>query len=500
MTAWDFVWIAFCAISMSILVICIASKLMADEPVDNQTKPNAARFLFRSDRLISHNLSDFDEDLSIISKLQTWEDFKTWIGSRFGPLADTLEKQPIKNIEIIKESSGHATLEICSNNYGHHVTLFDPNCCSPASRQQHMNTRKCLEVFRGAFDCAPLAILQINKESEYRQENALWGEFTTDQKTELEQSISDIENSKTNDPKRILLNHSANPRWIELSVQDAGESFLCYATDISDLVEAKNAQREFLQTLTKTFASLSTGLCVFDRNHRVVLFNPALVSLTKLPIDFLSARPNLMSFFDKLRDMQMMPEPKNYAAWRLQVNQMVASAIGGSYDETWTLPRGFTYRITGRPHPDGAVAFLIENITDDVVLTHQFRAQIDMRQSALDALEDAVAVFSQSKSLLFCNAALARFIKFDPDQSLSEITPLDLTARLKRTTVYNDGWHAITSNLLENRLRGSYSKILRAKHQPDLHCKISPLNGNLTMLTFSLQKQLEFKAPQPEIA
>ena len=41
-----------------------------------------------------------------------------------------------------------------------------------------------------------------------------------------------------------------------------------------------------------------------------MLFNPALIDLTALPADFLSARPNLLTAFDKLWDNQIMPETK----------------------------------------------------------------------------------------------------------------------------------------------------------------------------------------------
>ncbi|SLN40346.1 Sensor protein DivL [Roseovarius albus] len=500
MAAWDYVGIILCAVMLSVLVIFVASRLTAEKPVIMQAKPEAARFLFRSDQLVNHNLEEFEHDLSVAAQLQTWGDFKKWIGSRFGTLLDTLEKQPLQNIEILKELDGKATLTICSNSDGHHVTLTDPSSYSPAVKHQQLNNDKSHKSLETAIDRAPFAILQINKESNQRRENALWKRFSIEEKAELEQPLSDMLKSEMSGPKQISFNHSTSQKWLELSVQDTGDDWLCYTTDISDLVEAKNAQRAFLQTLTKTFANLSTGLCVFDRDHRMVLFNPALVNLTKLPIDFLSARPNLMSFFDKLRDLQMMPEPKNYSAWRIQINQMIASAIGGLYDETWALPSGLTYRITGRPHPDGAVAFLIENITDDVVLTHRYRAQIDMRQSALDSLDDAIAVFSQGKSLLFCNAALARLINFDPDQSITEITPKDLIARCESSTAYKADWSAITSKLMESRLQGSYSKLFRNKNALDLHCQISPLSGNQTMLKLSFQKRSETKVPQPEIA
>ncbi len=134
---------------------------------------------------------------------------------------------------------------------------------------------------------------------------------------------------------------------------------MCHAIDINAVISAEIAQRNFVQTLAKTFAQLSTGLAIFDRNSQLALFNPALVDLSALPIEFLSARPDLLSFFDRLCDSRVMPEPKNYNSWRQEIADVIAAATDGSYQETWSLDTGQTYRVSGRPHPDGAIAFLI---------------------------------------------------------------------------------------------------------------------------------------------
>ena len=60
----------------------------------------------------------------------------------------------------------------------------------------------------------------------------------------------------------------------------------------------------------------------------------------------------------------------------------------------------------GRPHPDGAIAFLIEDISAEVALTRNYRAELEMGQALLDVVEDGFAVFSSSGIMMFCNAVL----------------------------------------------------------------------------------------------
>lgn len=72
-----------------------------------------------------------------------------------------------------------------------------------------------------------------------------------------------------------------------------GDITIYHAVDVNAVVKSEIAQRNFVQTLAKTFAQLSIGLAIFDRNGQLALFNPALIDLTELPAEFLSGRPTL---------------------------------------------------------------------------------------------------------------------------------------------------------------------------------------------------------------
>ena len=98
-------------------------------------------------------------------------------------------------------------------------------------------------------------------------------------------------------------------------------------------VKAETALREFVQTLTKTFAHLPIGLAIFDRQRQLALFNPALIDLTTLGPEFLSSRPTLFSFLDNLREARMIPEPRDYPTWRQTMTELEKAASQGHYEE-----------------------------------------------------------------------------------------------------------------------------------------------------------------------
>jgi len=187
-----------------------------------------------------------------------------------------------------------------------------------------------------------------------------------------------------------------------------------FAIPADEAAKADATLRDFVQTLSKTFAHLPTGIAIFDSNKRLILFNPALVDLFPLPAEHLASRPTLADFFDRLRECRMVPEPRNYSQWRQSMIDLQSSARNGTYDETWALGTGQTFRVVGRPHPGGAIAFLFQDISAEMSVTRRFRAELQLEQEVLDNLGFAVAVFSASGNLSLCSRSYAELWGTDP--------------------------------------------------------------------------------------
>jgi PAS domain-containing protein len=272
--------------------------------------------------------------------------------------------------------------------------------------------------------------------------------------------------------------------WFDVSVVRHDRFSMFYAQDVDTVVRAETAQRNFVQTLAKTFAQLSTGLAIFDRDRRLVLFNPALVDLTSLPADFLSMRPDLSGFFDRLRDNQMMPEPKDYGSWREQIANLVAAAADGSYQETWSLPSGSVHQISGRPHPDGAVAFLFEDITAEVTLTRRFRSDLELGQSILDTLDDAMAVFSAARILIFSNAAYRALWLVDPDQGFADVTSADAVRDWRAGTRESARWKELLGAIADPSDRQSHTVPVVLTSGAPMQCRVVPIQAGAKLVSF----------------
>lgn len=274
--------------------------------------------------------------------------------------------------------------------------------------------------------------------------------------------------------------------WFDCHAVGTATGRMVFALPADAAVEAESSLRSFIQTLTKTFAHLTIGLAIFDRQRQLALFNPALIELTLLSPEFLSSRPRLPAFLDAMREKRTIPEPKDYKTWRTQMAALEKAAASGQYEETWTLPSGQTFRVTGRPHPDGAVAFLFEDISAEMSLTRRFRADLELSQAVLDTLEEAVAVFSPAGEMVASNAAYCSLWQTDEDQRPLSSGFQGALALWQSRCAPSPIWARLRLFVGSMDARETWSAEARLSDGRALRCRFSPLSGGATMVQFGL--------------
>lgn len=281
----------------------------------------------------------------------------------------------------------------------------------------------------------------------------------------------------------------------------AETSILHYAISAQQAAAAEQAHRQLTQTLTQTFASLSTGLMVFDRDRKLVMFNPALVDLTTLPPDWLSARPPLFDVLNQMRERRITPERKNFAQWREEMMTLEKSAVDGSYFETWTLPSGQTYRMTGKPYPAGAIAFLLEDVSAEVLSMRKFRKELTLNQAVLDQLGHAVAVFDSQGVLCLSNEAYDTLWCRDPEAVTASLTISEASNTWKDLAVPSPIWAEIRDFVLNTRDRSEWTDQIQMNDGRGISCHIVPLSGANTLVEFQIEQDNQsLTGPVPSLA
>ena len=361
----------------------------------------------------------------------------------------------------------------------------------PAVTPRDTNSGSELENLRTAMDDAPYPVWRETADGQVSWYNRAYGDLrklvsgpgAPDSRTLFSRPAPSIVESRKS-RAFVTLPETGKKLWFDVSEIQSGEGKLGYAVDINAVVDAEVAQRNFVQTLAKTFAQLSTGLAIFDRNRQLALFNPALIDLTELPADFLSSRPTLFNFFDRLRDQRVRPEPKDYNSWRRQISDLVEAAADGHYQETWSLPSGAVYSVRGRPHPDGAVAFLFEDITAEITLTRRFRAELELGQAIIDQLDLAIAVFSQTGVLSLSNKAYHSLWGVNPDTSFAEFTVVDACRVWQEKSATTTVWRQISDFVHLQDSRTAWSDTIAMLDGSKLNCSIVPIQNGATMVSF----------------
>ncbi|MDA8746610.1 PAS-domain containing protein [Litoreibacter sp.] len=285
-------------------------------------------------------------------------------------------------------------------------------------------------------------------------------------------------------------------RWYDIASFGHGNTTLHYAYDASKTVRAEEALRNFMQTLTQTFAALPIGLAVFDRNRQLQLFNPALTELTTLEPEWLAARPTLYDVINRIREKRMLPERKDFKDWRQKITELDKSAVNGTYLETWVLPTGQTYKVTGRPHPEGAVAFLIEDISAEISLTRKFRRELELSQSMFDCLTDAIAVFDADGNLAVSNTAYSELWETDPELVLDPTGIVEVTRHWQGKTRPTPLWGDAREFVCHAGDRTEWHDTAELSDGRKVACRFVPLAGGATLVGFSLLLDL-IEDPKP---
>ncbi len=276
-----------------------------------------------------------------------------------------------------------------------------------------------------------------------------------------------------------------DPHWYEVVQCDGanGETY-GYAIEADELVGAEKSLRRFVETLTETFAHLPIGLAVFDKNRRLGLFNPALTELVKIDAVWLAGRPSLRDFLERLRETRQMPEQKDFAEWRRMLSHLEEGARDGTYEENWVLPSGKVFRVTGRPHPQGALAFLFEDISTSIMLERKYRSELELNQATLDHLNEAVAVFDASGSLSIVNSAFEKLWDVEQTTRLRGPAISDMTAIWSEKCETSPVWAKVTEFATGGDVRTSWAGDVKTLDGRNLQVFLAPMPDASSLVLF----------------
>lgn len=455
-----------------------------DTPIaDNQPDPEPMSFLF-DDGVLHHATQNALTSFAMMPGAHVWEDLRNSLVPRFPQFPSTAENQSIGHMTLLpqrKDDPGLLTLHwrdsLCW------VELSESADTETAQTDQSQHS----QLLKAFSETSPHPAWETLPNGAIGWRNPAYDALV--QKCNQEVG-ADIFKSPTDEGSlRVALEIKPGLKeWFELTSHKMSGTLIHHATSVTHLLQAEDAQRTFVQTLAKTFAQLPIGLAIFDRNEQLNIFNPALVDLSGLEPHFLAAQPTLLSFFDALRENRRMPEPKNYNTWRKQIAAMIAAAADGQYNETWTLEDGRTYTVQGRPHPEGATAFLIEDISAEVTLSRNFRTEVELYEALLNTDEDALVLFSSDGVVTFSNKSYHEMWGQNPEAAFADVTVQDAIRQWQSRAKAD--WTKMSDFI---KLVGQKSELeltLTSERTGPIQARLTSLGSNATLVRFSAAKTL----------
>ncbi|MEM1300626.1 MAG: PAS-domain containing protein, partial [Pseudomonadota bacterium] len=299
----------------------------------------------------------------------------------------------------------------------------------------------------------------------------------------------------------IVINENAETaslHVVEIIRQDGSRIGL--ATDAGTAASAERTLTRFVQTMTETFAHLTVGLAIFDRNQTLALFNPALVQMWQVEPAWLARRPSLRDIIDELRTTRRLPELQDFHKWRSRLLGLFENTEAADYEDLWHLADGSNIRVLARPHPHGSLAFIFDDVTERVRLEQRYRHSIDLRRATLDRLTEGIAVFGANGLLQFVNQAFHDTWGTDSETVYAAMHARQLIGLCERLSLPDPLWLRLHSFITGEESRWAWSAHLQMGSGRRLKVRVAPLPDGSTMTVFGDHRGTSSLSDFPAVA
>jgi signal transduction histidine kinase len=269
-----------------------------------------------------------------------------------------------------------------------------------------------------------------------------------------------------------------------IEVPGEGGGKLGFAIAASAALEAERTLDRVIRTMTETFAHLTAGLAIFDRNQALTMFNPALLRMWQVDAGWLARRPTLGEVLGALRTKRRIPETADFHAWCRRLTDLFKDTDAADYEELWHLADGSNILVLARPHPHGALALVFDDVTERLWLEQRYRHSIDLRLATLDRLEEGLAVFGPDGLLQLVNSAFHNIWDTDAETVRPSMHAGELLPMIRGLTVETEVWARLMTFITGEADRHAWAARLSLGSGRILSARFSALPDGSTMAVF----------------
>jgi diguanylate cyclase (GGDEF)-like protein len=171
--------------------------------------------------------------------------------------------------------------------------------------------------------------------------------------------------------------------------------------------------------------SAAQGVCIYDADNRVVLFNRRFIELFNLSVDLVRPGLTYRELMEHSADCGNFPPERVEPICR---ERLALVSAGKPFSAQQEMPNGMIMTLDIRPLADGSWITVCDDITRRAKLETALQVQTDRIERAVAHMSHGLTLFGADERLILCNEQYLRIYRLDPDVIKPGISLRDLIA------------------------------------------------------------------------
>gem|GEM_PF-6189958 len=160
--------------------------------------------------------------------------------------------------------------------------------------------------------------------------------------------------------------------------------------------------------------NISVAASLFDENRRLRFYNKPFMDLWGFDADYLDTAPDHIDILDKLRAKRLLPESRDFKAWKTTLFAPYHD-IKQLYEDIWHTPQQKTIKCTISAYTEGGVVCLQEDVSDHIALEHSHTTLSQNLKNTLNALDEGILLCDSDGKIKVVNKKINDFFQQDID-------------------------------------------------------------------------------------
>lgn len=194
-------------------------------------------------------------------------------------------------------------------------------------------------------------------------------------------------------------------KWLEIGetwLGIDGAKSVGYALDYTEVSDAENSLQRTARANHDMMELLSTAMCVYGTDTRLVDFNSAYIKIFEFDESFLATKPTLSEVLDDLRERRKISEGADFPAYKRSRMSLFHNMFSPIHD-TLHQPNGYTLRMVISPHPYGGIFYLFDDVSEQTKLEHNYQSLNATYRHVVENLKDSLVIFGADHRVRMVN-------------------------------------------------------------------------------------------------